>query len=126
LDDGLPYAAAWHHESLRRHLSTLKWWRHWSFHLSRSSPSSEELVKFLNKYSSSSFQPVMQVHDSVDFGHFNNRLSINDMQKSVTCFLLRNAEHHQGNASFQLKNVSVRSRNWFNLPAILDLIKVGS
>lgn len=113
LDDGLPYAAAWHRESLRRHLSTLKWWRHWSFHLSRSSPSSEELVKFLNKYSSSSFQPVMQVHDGVDFGHFNNRLSINDMQKSVTCFLLRNAEHYEGNASCQPKNVTVRSRDWF-------------
>ena len=88
LDDGLPGAAAWHWESLCQHLHSLKWWRHWSFHLSQSSPSSDELGKFFQRFSPNSFRPLMEVHDGVDFGHFHGRLSTHDMQKSVTHYLL--------------------------------------
>jgi hypothetical protein len=88
LDDGLPFVAAWHKESIRRHLCNLKWWQHWSFHLLLSSPSSEELVKYFRGHSAESFKYSVEVHDGIDFAHFNNRLSSNDITKAITQYLL--------------------------------------
>ena len=72
LDDGLPYAAAWHRESLRRHLCGLDLWRHFCFHLSQSSPSSAALAELLRGFSPDSLRRLMELDDGVDFGHFNN------------------------------------------------------
>lgn len=127
LDDGLPDAAAWHWESLRQHLHSLKWWRHWSFHLSQSSPSSDELGKFLQRFSPNSFRPVMEVHDGVDFGHFHGHLSTHDMQKSVTHYLLRNAQYCEDNIlSSKDTCVSVKSQSWFNMSTIFELLSFRS
>ena len=88
LDDGLPYAVAWHRGSLRRHLHSLNLLRHFSSHLSRSSPSSVALAELLRGFSSDSLHRLMELDDGVDFGHFNDHLPIDDMQKSITQYLL--------------------------------------